>query len=177
MIMRPGHQQLLLPANPVFIWGSLLFAFSLTMAGNVGVWGRAAWVPDLLALVLVFWGVHQPLRVSVGVAFVFGLLMDVHQGSVLGQNALAYTVLNFLATQIHRRLLWFTMPSQALQVLPLFASAHAVELTVRMMLGGTFPGWEMLLAPLLESLLWPLVSVLLLLPQRRAPDRDAHRPL
>jgi rod shape-determining protein MreD len=37
-------------------------------------------VPDLLALVLVFWSVHQPLRIGIGAAFVFGLAMDVHQG-------------------------------------------------------------------------------------------------
>ena len=176
MIMRPG-QQLLLPANPLFIWGSLFFAFFLAMVQNMGLWGRAAWVPDLLAVVLVFWGVHQPLRVGIGFAFMFGLLMDVHQSSVLGQNALAYTVLNYFATTIHRRLLWFPVPAQALHVLPLFLAAHAVELSVRMMVGGTFPGFSMLLAPVIESLLWPVFSVLLLLPQRRAPDRDDHRPL
>ena len=46
------------------------------------------------------------------------------------------------------------------------------------MLGrGVFPGWSILLAPLLEAALWPVVSVLLLLPQRRAPDPDKNRPL
>ena len=74
-------------------------------------------------------------------------------------------------------MLWFSVPSQALQVLPLFAAAHAIELALRMLAGGSFPGGWMLLAPLLESLLWPVVSVVLLAPQRRAPDRDAHRPL
>ena len=176
MIM-PRGQQLLLPANPLFIWGSLLLAFLLGILQNVGFLGRAAWAPDLLALVLVFWGVHQPQRVGIGSAFVFGLLVDVHQGSVLGQHALAYTVLNFLAIAIHRRLLWFGVPSQALHVLPLFAASHAVELAVRMMVGGAFPGFAVMLAPFIEAVLWPVVSVLLLLPQRRAPDRDAHRPL
>jgi rod shape-determining protein MreD len=112
MIMRQG-QQLLLPANPLFIWGSLILAFLWSLFQNMGLWGRAPWVPDVLAVTLVFWGVHQPQRVGVGLAFVFGLLIDVHQGSVLGQNALAYTVLNFFATSIHLRLLWFTVPSQA----------------------------------------------------------------
>ena len=176
MIMRPG-QQLLLPANPLFVWGSLLAALTLNMLQNMGLWGRATWAPDLLALVLVFWTVHQPLRVSIVVAFVFGLLMDVHQGALLGQHALAYTVLSYLAITIHRRLLWFTMPSQAAQVLPLFAVAHAVELGARMLAGGNFPGLGVLIAPLLEAILWPLASVLLLMPQRRAPDPDAHRPL
>ena len=176
MIMRPG-QQLLLPANAWFVWGSLIAALLSNMVQSMGLWGRAAWTPDVLALVLVFWTVHQPLRVGVGVSFVFGLLMDVHQGAMLGQHALAYTVLSFFATTIHRRLLWFTVPSQAFQVLPLFMASHAIAVLVRLIAGGSFPGWPVLFAPLIESLLWPVVSVILLMPQRRAPDPDAHRPL
>ena len=176
MIMRPG-QQLLLPVNPLFVWGSLLAALTLNMLQNMGLWGRATWTPDVLAVVLVFWTVHQPLRVSIVAAFVFGVLMDVHQGALLGQHALAYTVLSYLAITIHRRLLWFTVPSQAAQVLPLFAVAHAVELGARMLAGGNFPGFGVFIAPLLEAVLWPLATVLLLMPQRRAPDPDAHRPL
>ncbi|WP_332743885.1 rod shape-determining protein MreD [Hydrogenophaga sp.] len=172
MIMRPG-QQLLLPANPLFIWGSLLLALVVNMLPL----GRVPWMPDVLALVLVFWSVHQPLRVGIGAAFVFGLAMDVHQAALLGQHALAYTALSFFAITIHRRLLWFSVPSQAVQVLPLFFAAHAIELAVRMLAGGIFPGFSVLLAPLIEAVLWPVVSVALLAPQRRAPDPDANRPL
>ena len=172
MIMRSG-QQLLLPANPVFIWSSLIVALLLNMLPL----GRVAWMPDFLALVLVFWNVHQPLRVGIGLAFMFGLGMDVHQSALLGQHALSYTALSFFATMIHRRLLWFTVPSQAFQVLPLFAAAYALEVLIRLLGGGVFPGWIMLLAPVLEACLWPLVSVLLLMPQRRAPDPDENRPL
>ncbi len=176
MIMRPG-QQLLLPARPLFIWTSLLAALLLNMLLNMGLWGRSAWMPDLVALVLVFWTVHQPLRIGIGAAFVFGLLMDVHQGALLGQHALSYTVLSFLAIAVHRRLLWFSVPSQAAQVLPLFIAAHGLELLLRMVGGGAFPGWPLLLAPLLEAALWPVASIVLLAPQRRAPDPDANRPL
>lgn len=172
MIMRSG-QQLLLPANPVFIWGTLVGALLLNMLPL----GRVAWMPDVLALVLLFWSVHQPLRVGIGVAFMFGLFMDVHHASLLGQHGLSYTVLSFLASRIQRRLLWYKVPLQALQVLPLFMAAHAVQLVIRLLGGGMFPGWIVLVAPLAEALLWPLASVLLLLPQRRAPDRDENRPL
>lgn len=172
MIM-PSGQQLLLPANPVFIWTSLIVALLLDMLPL----GRVPWMPDFLALVLVFWNVHQPQRVGIGLAFMFGLGMDVHQSALLGQHALAYTALSFFATMIHRRLLWFSVPSQALQVLPLFALAHGVEIIIRMSSGGIFPGWTLLLAPLAESVLWPVVSVMLLAPQRRAPNPDENRPL
>jgi rod shape-determining protein MreD len=176
MIMRQG-QQLLLPANPLFVWGSLLAALLFDMFLNMGLTGRAAWVPDLLAVVLVFWTVHQPQRVGIGAAFVFGLLVDVHQGALLGQNAMAYTVLSFFAITMHRRLLWFPMGQQALQVLPLFMAAHFVAVSLRLMAGGTFAGWWVTLSPLLETLLWPLATIALLAPQRRAPDPDANRPL
>ena len=62
-------------------------------------------------------------------------------------------------------------------MLPLFAAAHAIELAIRMLAGGIFPGPWFLLAPVLEAALWPIVSVLLLMPQRRAPDPDENRPL
>lgn len=172
MIMRPG-QPLLLPANPVFIWGSLLVALLV----NTLPLGRQPWLPDFLALTLVFWSVHQPLRVGVGAAFLFGLAMDVHEASLLGQHALAYTALSYFAITMHRRLLWFTVPSQAVQVFPLFLAAHAIELVIRLLAGGTFPGTTMLLAPVLEATLWPVATVILLAPQRRAHDPDENRPL
>ncbi len=173
MIMPRGSDQLLLPVNPVFVWGSLLVALLI----NLVPLGRVPAMPDVLAVALVFWNVHQPRKVGIGAAFVFGLLMDVHQGSLLGQHALAYTLLSYFATTIHRRMLWFSVPAQALQVLPLFATAHLVSLIVRLAAGAAFPGWNLAAAPVIEALLWPVASVLLLAPQRRAPDPDANRPL
>ncbi|MBP8151508.1 MAG: rod shape-determining protein MreD, partial [Xylophilus sp.] len=61
MIMRRG-QPLLMPVNPVFVWASLLVALLLNMVPL----GRAAWAPDLLMLLLVFWSVHQSTRVGMG---------------------------------------------------------------------------------------------------------------
>jgi rod shape-determining protein MreD len=172
MIM-PRGDHLLLPANPLFVWFTLILAFLL----NLVPLGRMPAMPDFLALTLVFWNVHQARRVGVGVAFLFGLMMDVHDGAVLGQHALAYSLLSFFAITIHRRLLWFTVPSQAVQILPLFLAAHAVSLAVRMIAGGMFPGWTLVFAPLFEAMLWPVATWLLLAPQRRAPDPDENRPL
>jgi rod shape-determining protein MreD len=173
MIMPRGSDQLLLPANPLFIGFTLLVAFAF----NLLPLGRLPAMPDPLAVALVFWGVHQPRRVGVGLAFVFGLMMDVHQGALLGQHALAYTLLSFIAITVHRRLLWFGVIEQTLQIAPIFFAAHAVALAVRLIAGDMFPGWWLLLAPVFEALLWPLATLLLLAPQRRAPDPDQNRPL
>jgi rod shape-determining protein MreD len=172
-MMPRAADQLLLPANPWFIGFTLLLGLVLNMVPI----GRVPAMPDFAALVLAFWTVHQPRRIGIGVAFVLGVLMDVHEGAMLGQHALAYTVLSFLAVSMHRRLLWFDLPSQALQVLPLFFAAHALSLLVRLAAGAAFPGWSILLAPVIEALLWPLASWVLLAPQRRPPDPDQNRPL
>ena len=172
MIMR-GGQPLLLPANPVFIWFTLGLALLMDMLPLV----RQPWRPDLLALVLVFWTIHQPLRVGVGAAFVFGLFMDVHRAGLLGQHALVYTALSYLAIMVHRRILWFPVSSQALQVLPLLMAVHVLELVVRLISGSGLPGWSFWLSPFLQALLWPVVSLLLLMPQHRAHDPDENRPL
>ena len=173
MIM-PRGEQLLLPVNPVFLWLTLLGALVLNaipLGSNMG------WLPDWVALALVFWSVHQPLRVGMGAAFMFGLMMDVHSTGLLGLHALSYVGLVYISTALHRRLLWFPLPVQALQVLPMFIASTGIEMLARMANGGIAPGWPVLIAPILQSLLWPFVSMLLLAPQLRPPQRDDNRPV
>lgn len=171
--MMPRGDQLLLPVNPFFMWITLVVALLLNMLPM----GRLASMPDFLVVTLVFWNVYQPRRVGVGAAFVFGVLMDVHQGALLGQHALAYACVSYFAITVHRRLLWFTVGAQAVQILPVFVAAHVAALVVRLIAGAGFPGWGLLLSPLFEAALWPVATWLLLAPQRRAPDRDKNRPL
>lgn len=171
MIMRTG-QPLLLPVSPAFIWITLGLAFLV----NLLPLGRLVWMPDVLAVVLVFWNVHQPRHVGLAAAFVFGLCLDVQQAALLGQHALAYSALSFAAIALQRRILWLPVLAQALQLLPLFALSYALITLVRLIAGGVAPGWLTLLAPLLEAALWPVLTWLLLAPQRRAPNPDADRP-
>lgn len=171
MQMRPEY--LLLPASRSFIAFSILLAFVL----NILPWGRSYGVPDFLAIVLVFWNIHQPRKVGIGVAFLVGLLMDVHASALLGERALAYSLLSFGAMAMHRRVPWFRLGGQMLHVLPLFLVAQLVVVAVRMAVGGPFPGIGYFLQSLSSTLLWPLADLLLLSPQRRAVDRDDNRPI
>ncbi|KPF69855.1 rod shape-determining protein MreD [beta proteobacterium AAP99] len=165
--------RILLPVQPWFIALTLALAFLL----NLLPWGRWVAVPDFVALVLVFWNIHHPRRVGIGVAFLLGIAMDVHEAAVLGQHALAYTLLSYGAISLHRRVLWFTVGTQALHMLPLFLMAQLVSLLVRMAVGDPFPGVLYFLESLTQALLWPIATALLLAPQRRAIDKDETRPI
>ncbi len=172
MIM-PRGQPLLMPVRPAFIALSLLAALALAVLPL----GRVLWTPDWVLLLLVFWSLQQPQRIGMGVAFAMGLVIDVQQAGLLGQHALVYALAVFAVQAAARRLLWFGTLMQALQLAPVFFVAHALQVGLRLVAGGIAPDAAVLLAPLLETLLWPLASWLLLAPQRRPPDQDKNRPL
>ena len=103
MIMPRRDDPLLMPVDPLFVWGHALAG--RFPCSNIIPLGRMPAMPNFLALVLVSGGRWAgSRRVGVGVAFAFGLLMDVHSGAVLGQHALAYTLLSYFAVTIHGRL-------------------------------------------------------------------------
>ena len=166
-------QYLLRPVNPGFI----AFSFVLAFLFNLMPWGHMQWIPDLVALVLVFWNIHQPRRVGMVVAFLLGLMMDGHEARLLGEHAMAYTLLSYFAITIHRRVLWFSVLSQALHVLPLLVLAHAVPIVIRLLMGAHLPDWQVILPPLIEAALWPFANAFLLAPQRRPESVDETRPI
>jgi rod shape-determining protein MreD len=173
MIM-PAGRPLLLPANPRFIAFTVVLGLLLNMLLSLTGWH---FLPDVLAIVVVFWNVYQPRRVGVVLAFLLGLALDVHESALLGQNALSYVVLSSIALAVQRRLLWFPLREQALQIVPLFVVAALVEWVTRLIVQDAWPHWSQLFAPFMQAALWPLVGALLLAPQRRAFDPDNIRPL
>jgi rod shape-determining protein MreD len=152
-------------------WSTILLSFVGALLLNFLPWSDLRLVPDFVALVLAFWCIRQPRLVGLGVAWSLGLLTDAGNGVLLGQHALAYSVLAFLSIWLSRRVLWFRAPQQVLHVAVLLLVAQGVVLLVRMAAGSGFPGWGLFVGPLLGAALWPLLSWLLLMPQRRL-DRE-----
>jgi rod shape-determining protein MreD len=100
--------------------------------------------------------------VGIALAWLLGILMDVHAGAVLGQHALAYSLLSYGAIALHRRLLWYSIWGQALQLLPLFLLASVAVSLIHLFLSGLTPSWTYFLSPVLTALLWtPLTTIML----------------
>ncbi len=166
-------QRILLPVNPLFM-ALTLFA---GLMFNLLPWRDVTALPDLLALVIVFWCVHQPRHFSVGIAWMLGLLMDAGNGSLFGQHALAYATMAFAANALSRRLLWFPLWPQALQMLMVLLSGQLLMLGVGMIAGGPFPGVMYFAGSFIAAALWPLATIVLLAPQRMAKSIDENRPI
>lgn len=163
-----SRSQILMPVRTGTIIGSFVLALFL----NFLPWRDMRLVPDFVALVIAFWCVRQPRLVGLGVAWVVGLLTDAGNGVLLGQHALAYSVLAFLSVWLSRRILWFGPMLQSLHIALILVVAEAATLVVRLAAGDPFPGWPIFVRPLVGAALWPAVTWLLLLPQRR-PANEA----
>ena len=157
------------PASVVFIWSTIVVVWLLSLLP----WRLWAPAPDLLLLVIAFWCLNEPSRINMPVAFVFGLLMDVHDGALLGGQALAFTLTAYGTLLLHRRLQRFGSLVQALHLLPVFVVAQFLARLVTGWLAGEWAGWDWLWSALLTTALWPLVDFLLNLPQRRLDSTEA----
>jgi rod shape-determining protein MreD len=146
-------------------------SFVVAMLLDFLPWRDLRLVPDFVALVLAFWCVRQPRLVGLGIAWTLGLISDAGNGVLLGQHALAYSLLAFLSIWLSRRILWFGPMLQSLHIALILLVAEAAVLVVRLAAGDSFPGWPIFFGPLAGALLWPLVTWVLLLPQRR-PERE-----
>jgi len=167
------RQAILLPVRFSTIAVSLVIALLL----NFLPWNNLAVIPDFAALTLAFWCVRQPRIIGLGAGWLLGLVIDVGNGVLLGQHALAYSLLAFCAVTLSRRILWFPLWGQALHIAVLLLLAQGVAALVRLATGAEFPGWSLAVGPLAGALLWPLISVLLLAPQRRPLEVDDTRPI
>jgi rod shape-determining protein MreD len=150
---------------------TIVASFALALFLNFLPWRDLRLVPDFVALVLVFWCVRQPRLVGLGAAWSLGLVTDAGNGVLLGQHALAYSIMAFMGIWLSRRILWFGPGLQALHVGAILLVGQAVAVLVRLAAGDDFPGWPILVGPVAGAILWPLVSWVLLLPQRR-PARE-----
>ena len=157
--------------------GTIVASFVGALLLNFLPWPDTALAPDFVALALAFWCVRQPRLVGLATAWVLGLVVDAGNGVLLGQHALAYSALAFFAIALSRRILWFEAWGQMLHVLLLLEGAQLVALGVRLVAGAEFPGWSLFAGPLAAAALWPALSWLLLIPQRRPIEIDENRPI
>ncbi|NYT63925.1 rod shape-determining protein MreD [Alcaligenaceae bacterium] len=157
------------PSSPLFIWITLLLVWLISLLP----WRLWLPAPDLLLLVITFWCLNEPHRVNMLAAFCFGLFMDVHDGALLGEQALTYTLAAYGALLLRRRLQHFNSIIQAIHMAPVFVLAAAASRLSHAWLVGEWAGWQWLWSALFTAALWPLADVLLHMPQRRLDETES----
>jgi rod shape-determining protein MreD len=128
--------------------------------------------PFLLAMLLVYWIMEAPSKVGMGTAFLIGLLGDLMSASLLGEQALRLVVIAFLVQRFRARLRFFPLWQQAGAVGLLLLNDRVISALVHFVVAAPQPPWTSWLAPLLGTVLWPWLYVLLDMARLRARERS-----
>ena len=147
----------------------VLFTLLLGLLLNLLPWNDTSklfW-PDFIALLLLYWVIHQPREIGLGAGWFLGLLMDIADGVLFGQHALAYTLMLFMAQILRPRIQMFSFWQQALYVFGLLLISLVIMLVTRLAFGAAFPSLLYFTSSILGALFWPSLSMLLRMPQYR----------
>jgi rod shape-determining protein MreD len=167
---RIEPQEILLPVRAGFIALTLIAALMLNLLPWTGAW---FWIkPDFVALVVLYWCIEQPRKVGFVSAWLMGLFMDIADGTLLGQHALAYSILAYAGIVLHRRVRMFSGTPQVMHVLLLLLMNDLIVLAIRLAAGADFPGLVYFLGSIVAAALWLPLGALLKLPLRPRNDPD-----
>ncbi len=117
--------------------------------------------PDFLVLVVFYWSIELPRAGGLTLAFMAGLALDVIHGVVLGQHALALTLMAAWATHLRLRLRVFSMLSQCLTIFALLTGYQFILFWVDGATGNPVTAFGRWLAPVIGALLWPVLAGIL----------------
>lgn len=113
--------------------------------------------PDFLVLVVLYWCVDSPRAGGLTLAFASGLALDVTGGVVLGQHALALTLMGAWATHLRLRIRVFSVLSQCLTIFALLTGYQFVLFWVDGATGNPVTTFSRWFAPFIGALLWPVL--------------------
>jgi rod shape-determining protein MreD len=128
--------------------------------------------PYWVALVLIFWCLETQGIITLGAAFLLGIILDLLTGSLLGMHALGLVIITYLVTRFRPRLRFFPPWQQALSVLALLINDRIIVVWIISLRGESMPPAAYWLAPVIGMLVWPWLF--LLLDRYRGAVR--HRP-
>jgi rod shape-determining protein MreD len=121
-------------------------------------WGalfRPAWVPVLL----LFWILAFPHRIGLGIAWVLGIMLDVLNGTLIGEHALALVVITWLYLRFYRQIRMFPMMQQAVVVTILIAIYQVLLFWIQSLTGQEIESRFFWFPIGTTLLLWPLLCL------------------
>ena len=134
---------------------SIIVALMLTMLPLPG--SADTFRPDWIALILIFWAISVPASYGVGVAWVVGIVLDVTQGTLLGQHALALVAVVFVTAKFHLLMRVFPLLQLTATVFALLSLYQFLLFWINGVAGVTAPASTYWGPVITGTLLWPLL--------------------
>jgi len=149
----------------IVVWLSFLLALCLQVMPLADGW--QVYRPEWIGLILVYWCMRAPSRVGVFHGFIIGILMDLIEGSLLGQHAAILSLLAFLCALVYPRFRTYSLVQQSVLVLILLGIVQLIEQWLRTLTGDFSIHLSFLIPSMISALLWPWLATMLLALERR----------
>lgn len=120
-----------------------------------------AFRPDWVALILIYWAMTLPRTWGVGSAWITGLILDVAQGTILGQHALALCLIVFVTVRIHLLMRVFPMSQMTVTVFALLALYQFILFWINGVAGIPSPAITYWAPVIGGAIMWPVISIML----------------
>ena len=117
--------------------------------------------PAFLVLTVLYWSINTPRAAGIGLGFLCGLLLDVFQGPVLGEHALALSIVAYIAVREHQRIRSKPAFQQSLVVLALLAFYEFVVFAIDGWTGHPVTSPLRWLHCLTGAIVWPPAAAIL----------------
>lgn len=117
--------------------------------------------PEFITIVLIYWCIALPNRVGVGIAWTAGVFFDVSTDALLGQHALTFALIAYLAIKLHQRIRIFPVWQQALTIFVLMMFEGTIVLWIKGMIGSAPSLGTFMLPAISTALFWPLGYMLM----------------
>jgi rod shape-determining protein MreD len=119
------------------------------------------WRPAWVAMVLIYWCMAIPHRIGIGIGWILGILIDVLQGTLFGQNAIGLAIVAYFTLKSHQRVRMFPLTQQALFVSLLVVVYLLLSLWVRGIMGVPPKSWTYWMPVFTSMVLWPWLFIIL----------------
>ncbi len=117
----------------------------------------SAFRPDWVALIMIFWTMTVPRRISVGVAWIVGIFVDVSQGTLLGQHALALCAVAYVTVKFHLLMRVFPLMQLTATVFAILALYQFLLFWINGVVGINAPSISYWAPVITGTLIWPLL--------------------
>lgn len=120
-----------------------------------------AYRPNWVALTLIYWSMALPRKVGLWYAFFTGLLVDTLLGTLLGEHALALVIIMYVNMNLYQRIRVLSLSQQSVYIFSLLFIYQLIISWVEGVMGRSTPLSLYLGAPVISTLIWPWVFVIL----------------
>jgi len=128
--------------------------------------------PPWAAIAVIYWIMMWPRVFGVGSAWTIGLLLDVLQGDLLGQNAFALSVIGYLTLRFHLQIRIFPLWQLTMTVFALLAINAFILFWIDGVAGNPSVGFARWTQVIVGGILWPPVMAIMDRIRERIENRD-----